>query len=129
MSAMARRCVLIGCVVVAASGCGGSPSGHRAPAVVERSLPIDLYLANLCPAGLTDRKTTTELRRQARVLIREARVHPDWLVEYTYYSEDGADERRLITIRQLAREHLQSLEDQDRNCEPGLQRQLEAVTQ
>jgi hypothetical protein len=61
------------------------------------------------------------------VLLREARDHPNWLVQYTYYDDHGEDERRLITIRQLAKEHLQSIQDEDPDCEPALQRQLEAV--
>lgn len=129
MSAKVSCCALVGWLVAALTACGGSPNGPRAPAPVERRLPIELSLANLCPGTETDLKTVKQLRRQATVLLREARVHPDWLVEYTYYDDHGADDRRLITIRQLAKEHLESITDEDPSCEPGLQRQLEAVTQ
>jgi hypothetical protein len=129
MSAKVRCCALVGCLVAALTACGGSPNGQRAPASVERRLPIELYLANLCPGTETDLKTIKQLRRQATVLLREARLHPDWLVEYTYYYAHDDDVRKLITIRQLAKEHLVSIKDQDPDCEPGLQRQLEAVTQ
>jgi hypothetical protein len=129
MAAKVRCCALAGWLVAALIACGGSPNGQRAPASVERRLPIELYLANLCPGAETDLKTVKRLRRRATVLVREARVHPDWLVEYTYFNDHGDDHRQLITVRQLAKEHLQSIKDEDPNCEPGLQRSLEAVTQ
>jgi hypothetical protein len=128
MSAKGRCAALGGCLVAAVSACGGSPNGQRAPASVERGLPIELYLANLCPDAETDLTTVNQLRRQATVLVQEARMHPDWLVEYTYFNDHGDEDRQLITIRQLAREHLQSIKDEDPNCEPGLQHQLEAAT-
>jgi hypothetical protein len=111
------------------TGCGGAPTGKRAPAALENSLPTELYLANLCPDAETRVKTVARLRRQAQVLVRETRAHPDWLVEYTYFDDHGDDDRRLITIRQLAEEQLQSIKDEDPSCEPALQRELEAVTQ
>jgi hypothetical protein len=122
-----RWAVVMGTLVVALVACGGA-NGHRAPARVEHQLPIALYLSNLCPDAGTNPETVTMLRRQTRVLLREARDHPTWLVQYTYYDDHGEDERRLITIRQLAKEHLQSIKDEDPNCEPALQQQLEAVT-
>jgi hypothetical protein len=114
-------------VVAAASGCEQS-DGNRAPASVERRLPIDLYLANLCPGTETPRRLIRKLRRQADVLLREARAHPNWLVEFTFYNDHGDDETRLITIRQLAGEHLDSIKSHPGPCEPELRQELEAVS-
>jgi hypothetical protein len=129
VSVKALACAALVLLIPALTACGGSSNGQRAPASVERALPIDLYLANLCPDAETDGKIVKKLRRQANALLREARAHPDWLVEFTYYDDHGDDDRELISIRQLAKEHLQSIKDEDPDCEPGLQRQLEAVTQ
>ena len=114
-------------LAILAGGCDGEDS-ERAPTRVEHALPIDLYLANLCPGTETPARIARRLRRKAEVLLTEARDHPYWLVEWTYYNDHGDDEKALITIRQVAREHLESIEDHPGPCEPELRRRLEAVT-
>jgi hypothetical protein len=128
MSSTVRGWAILGALVVTLAGCGGASGGHRAPAHVEQELPLALSLANLCPDAETAPKMIRKLRLQARALLREARDHPSWLVPYVYYDDLGGDQRRLITIRQLAKEHLQAIEDEDPNCEPDLQRRLAVVT-
>jgi hypothetical protein len=114
-------------LAVACDGDGVSDDAERAPAAIERQLPIDLFLANLCPGTETPRRIERRLRRQAQVLLREARDHPDWLVEFTFYDDHGEDVVREITIRQLAEEHLVSIDDHGSPCEPELRAQLEDV--
>jgi len=128
LNAMRTRLLAIAAALVfgAASGCERSED-DRAPASVARQLPIELYLANLCPGTETPARLVRKLRRQAEVLLREAREHPSWLVEFTFYNAHGDDETRDITIRQLAHEHLQSIEDHPGPCEPELRRELEEV--
>jgi hypothetical protein len=115
-------------LLVGASGCE-QDDGDRVPASVERQLPIDLYLANLCPGTETPARLIRKLRRQADVLLREAREHPYWLVEFTFYDDHGDDETTLITVRQLAAEHLDSIKSHPGPCEPELRQELEAVVQ
>ena len=118
--------LLVGMAVLF-TACQEENGGERAPARIERELPIGLYLANLCPGTATPARIVRRLRREAEVLLREAREHPDWLVEYTSHDAHGGDQREMITIRQLAQEHLQSIEDHPGPCEPKLRRQLEVV--
>ncbi len=46
---------------------------------------------------------------------------------YTYHYSDDPDERRDITIRELAQEQLHDLELGGRRCAPDLQRRLRAA--
>jgi hypothetical protein len=126
----ARAVVAVVAMATMATGCAEeSSSGKRAPAAVERQLPTDLYLANLCPRTETPPRIVRRLRRQAEVLLSEARAHPDWLVEWTYYDDHGEDVVREITIRQLAREHLTSIDDHGSPCEPELRARLAEVVE
>jgi hypothetical protein len=103
-------------------------SGSRhAPPELEAQLPIELTLGNLCPGAETPAPTVRMLERQAEVLLREVRAHPDWLVTYTYYYSDTEDpeDKREITIEELAQEQLQDLEDfAPGDCRPDLRRRL-----
>jgi hypothetical protein len=98
----------------------------HAPPALEAQLPIELTLANLCPGAETPPALTRKLKRQAEVLLSELRTHPDWLVTFTYYYSDTEDpeDTRDITIRELAEEELQSLEDGGGDCQPELKRRL-----
>ena len=101
---------------------------ERVPASLERQLPIELSLGNLCPGASTEPQIERRLRRQTRVLIRELGRRPNDLVIYTYYDADSADEdRREITLRELAQEQLSDLEAGGRNCAPELQQRIRAA--
>ena len=53
-------------------------------------------------------------------MLRELRLHPGWLVEYTYRVADGEDETPVtLTVRELAEEQLRELK-----CAPALQRRI-----
>jgi hypothetical protein len=102
--------------------------GEHVPAALERQLPIELSLGNLCPDASSPPGLVRRLRRQSEVLLRELGRRPDDLVTNTYYQADTADEtRRDITIRELAQEQLHDLELGGRRCAPGLQRRLRAA--
>jgi hypothetical protein len=102
--------------------------GEHVPASLERQLPIEYSLGNLCPDASTPPQLVRRLRRQTEVLIRELGRRPDDLVTYTYYDAHSADEdRRDITIRELAEEQLDDLETGGRNCAPDLQRRIRAA--
>lgn len=102
--------------------------GQHVPASLERRLPIRLSLGNLCPDASTEPRIERRLRAQTEVLIRELERRPDDLVTYTYYDAHSADEdRRAITLRELAQEQLSDLETGGRNCAPDLQRRLRAA--
>jgi hypothetical protein len=95
--------------------------GSHVPAAVQRQLPIEMSLGNLCPGASTPDKLERDIRRRAEVLIRELQRRPNDLVSYTYYYSDGADdERRDITVRELAEEQLADLESGGPNCAPEL---------
>jgi len=51
------------------------------------------------------------VRQPNPLLVRESRRCPHHLVTYTYYSAHGGhDERRDITVRELAEEQLKDME-------------------
>ena len=80
------------------------------PRAVQRQLPLDVSLGNLCPGAETPGPLRRDIEHRAEVLLRELDRHPDWLVTYTYYYADSPDsERRDITVRELAEEELRDL--------------------
>ncbi len=81
-----------------------SRRGPHVPASVQSQLPTEISLGNLCPGTQTSADLEQDVRRRAEVLIRELRERPTHLVTYTYSFSDGDDERRDITIRELAEE-------------------------
>jgi hypothetical protein len=102
--------------------------GEHVPASLERRLPIELSLGNLCPGAGTEPRLERELRQQTEVLIRELGRRPDDLVTYTYHDAHSADDdRREITIRELAEEQLSDLETGGPNCAPELERRIRAA--
>jgi hypothetical protein len=102
--------------------------GEHVPASLERQLPIEASLGNLCPGAESDPEFVRRLRRQTDVLIRELERRPDDLVTYTYYDADSADEdRREITIRELAEEQLADIESGGPRCVPELERRIRAA--
>lgn len=62
-------------------------------------------------------------------MVKLLRRRPNHLVTYTYYYEEGDDERRHITIKELAEEQLKDLEDGGPGCAPKLKRQIQAALQ
>ena len=99
--------------------------GPPLPASVQSQLPTEISLGNLCPGAETPARAEQDIRRRAEVLIRELRRRPTHLVTYTYYSAHGDDdERREITIRELAEEQLKDMESNGPNCDPDLERRL-----
>jgi hypothetical protein len=48
-------------------------------------------------------------------------------VTYTYYSSDDPQERRDITIRELAEEQLEDIESNGPDCDPELERRIRAA--
>jgi hypothetical protein len=80
------------------------------PATVQRQLPLDVSLGNLCPGAETPGPLRRDIERRAEVLLRELDRHPDWLVTNTYYPAESPDvEHRDITVRELAEEQLRDL--------------------
>jgi len=104
-----------------------SQRGPHVPASVQRELPTKLSLGNLCPGAESDPAVERDVRRSAEVLIRELRRRPDDLVTYTFYFSDDPEERRDITIRQLAEEQLDDIESGGPNCIPELERRIRAA--
>jgi hypothetical protein len=110
------------------AGAETAERGEHVPAALERQLPIELSLGNLCPGAESDMELVRDLRRRTDVLIRELGRRPNDLVTYTYYYSHSADEDvRDITVRELAEEQLADLESGGRNCAPELQRELRAA--
>ena len=104
-----------------------SKRGPHVPASVQRELPTELSLGNLCPGAESDPVVERDVRRRAEVLIRELRRHPDHLVTYTYYYSDEPEERRDITVRELAEEQLADIESGGPDCDPKLERRIRAA--
>jgi hypothetical protein len=99
--------------------------GPHVPASVQRQLPTNISLGNLCPGASTPKDVERDIRSKAEVLLRELDEHPQHTVTRTaYYSDGGGSEREDITIRQLAQEQLDDLESGGRGCDPELQRRL-----
>jgi hypothetical protein len=110
--------------------CGDSEPPGVVPDEVQAQLPLTLSLGNLCRGAETPPELAPELRGGARLMIRELRRHPDWLVTYTYYYEDAPEgERKEITVRKLAEEQLADLRSGSAaglgKCSPDLQREIE----
>lgn len=103
--------------------------GSHVSAAVQAQLPIKLSLANLCPHSETPGALRRELRRSAQLMINLLQRRPNDLVAYTYYYEDAPDDRRNITIKELAEEQLENLEDGGGDCAPQLKRQIRAALQ
>ena len=102
--------------------------GEHVPASLERQLPIKASLGNLCPGAESDPEFERQLRRQTEVLIRELERRPNDLVTYTYYDAHSADQdRRDITIRELAEEQLADIESGGPRCVPELERRIRAA--
>jgi hypothetical protein len=102
--------------------------GEHVPASLERQLPIEYSLGNLCPGAETDAQLLRRIRREAEVLIRELGRRPDDLVTYTYHDAHSAEEdRREITLRELAEEQLADIESGGPGCAPELERRLRAA--
>lgn len=101
--------------------------GPHVPSSVQRALPTETSLGNLCSAVEVDpdRRMLADVRRRAETLVRELRRNPQHTVTYTYYWSDGPDERRDITVRELAEEQLDDLDGG--GCEPELRRRLRAL--
>ncbi|HWM08741.1 MAG TPA: hypothetical protein VNO82_05340 [Solirubrobacteraceae bacterium] len=98
--------------------------GPHVPASVQRELPTDVSLGNLCPGAESDREFEDDVRRRAEVLIRELRRNPDHVVTDTVYYSHGGDEERDITIRDLAEDQLADIESGGPNCAPELERRI-----
>jgi hypothetical protein len=101
--------------------------GPHVPASVQRELPTELSLGNLCPGAEPSGELERDVRRRAETLIRELRARPDHLVTYTFYDAHGPDEQREITIHELAEEQLADIESGGPNCAPELERRIRAA--
>jgi hypothetical protein len=100
--------------------------GPHVPASVQRQLPTDVSLGNLCP-GASDPSFERDVRRRAEVLIRELRRRPNDVVTEVSSFSDGSDERRDITVRELAEEQLADMESPASDCDPELRRRIRAA--
>lgn len=78
--------------------------GPHVAAGVQARLPTELSLGNLCPHTETPGALRRELRSGAQLMVKLLRRRPNDLVTYTYYYEAGDDERRHMTIKELAEE-------------------------
>jgi hypothetical protein len=96
---------------------------------VQKQLPLDVSLGNLCPGAETPPHFARELRRKAETLLREIAANPNSLVTYTFYIEEEGPTPRVITVREVAELQLNDLRDGavDGSCAPELQRRLEAA--
>jgi hypothetical protein len=102
--------------------------GEHVPAALEQQLPIEYSLGNLCPGAGSPPELERRIRRETEVLIRELGRRPHDLVTYTYYDAHSADEdRREITLRELAEEQLADIESGGPNCVPDLERRIRAA--
>jgi hypothetical protein len=101
--------------------------GPHVPPSVQARLPIELSLGNLCPEAQTPADVERDIRRRTDALIRELRRRPNHLVTFTYSYSDTPDERRDITLRELAEEGLADLESGGPNCDPELERRIRAA--
>lgn len=90
--------------VVGTVGAVRHATAERLPAAMQRQLPIEYSLGNLCPNAQTPRGLELRIRRQAEVLLRELKLRPDALLSYTYEYEDRDPETKDITVRALAEE-------------------------
>jgi hypothetical protein len=93
-------------------------------------MPLDVSLGNLCPGAETPPALTRELMKKTDVLLRELRVRPDYLVTYTFYTEEEGARRQSITVREAAEIQLEELKAGASGlgtCAPDLQEQLEAA--
>jgi hypothetical protein len=127
-------CRFLPCVVVGvlALGCSGEDESEprQLPLSIQRQLPLDLSLGNLCPGAETPPELARELRRKAEVLLRELRLHPDFLVTYTFFTEEEGQVRESVTVRDVAELQLDDLKSGGSNlgeCAPELQERLETA--
>ncbi len=104
-----------------AAGCGAHRGAH-VPPEVQKSLPVDYSLGNLCPGAETSPALARRIAATADALIRELHRRPDDLVTYTFEYEDADSQTRDITVRELAREQLGDLD-----CDPRLKRRIQAA--
>jgi hypothetical protein len=97
---------------------------HVSPAI-EATLPTRRYLTDMCVDGETSRRPDPGLTSQARALLREVERRPQELISWTFFSAHSGDQdRREITIHQLAEIQADSLNDGFATCAPALARQL-----
>jgi hypothetical protein len=127
-----RQPIAIGLLALALVSVGSTvfqwvDRGPHVPASVQRELPTEISLGNLCPGASTPGEVEQDVRRRAETLIRELRARPDHLVTYTFYDAHGPDEQHDITIRELAEEQLGDLESGGPNCAPELERRIRAA--
>jgi hypothetical protein len=129
VSRMPRVLILLAFAAVFGLGCSGEESeAPHLPQSVQRQLPIELTLGNLCPGAETPRWLVRDLRRRAEVLLRELRERPDFLVTDIVYYEDGEEERQIVTVRELAERQLLDLREGRSDlgeCSPDIQRRLD----
>lgn len=97
--------------------------GPHVPDHVQAQLPTEISLGNLCAGDEIPPAIERDIRRRARVLLRELRLRPDHLATYTFYYADDPEERRDITIRALARLQLEDLESGG-DCDRELERRI-----
>jgi hypothetical protein len=76
--------------------------GPHVPPSIQRRLPTDISLGNLCPGAETPPDVERDVRRRA-------------------------DEQRDITIRELAQTQLEDMESSGSRCDPELERRLRAA--
>jgi hypothetical protein len=122
--AIALSCFAVALVPAAWAAVETARRGPHVPPSVQRRLPTDISLGNLCPGAETPARVEADVRRRAEVLIRELHRRPAATVTYTEYFSDGGDERRDITIHDLAEQQLEDMESNGPGCDPELERRL-----
>jgi hypothetical protein len=128
-----RRCLASLAVIgILATGCSdeGDSEARHLPIAVQRQLPLDVSLGNLCPGAETPPSLTRALMQKANVLPRELRARPDFLVTYTFFTEEEGPLRRSVTVREVAELQLEDLRDGASDlgaCAPKVQEKLEAA--
>jgi hypothetical protein len=113
-----------------AAGCSGegdSDADHLPPSV-QRQLPLDISLGNLCPGAETPPELVRDLRRKAEALLAQLHANPDALVSYTFYTEEEGPIRQDIPVHEVAELQLDDLRSGSSDlgeCAPDLQGRLE----
>lgn len=125
-----RRLLLSLVLAQLAAGCSGdgNSEAERLAPSVQRQLPLDISLGNLCPGAETPPELVRELRRRADELLAQLRANPDTLVSYTFYTEEEGPIREDIPVREVAELQLDELRSGSSDlgeCAPDLQRRLE----
>jgi hypothetical protein len=109
---------------LAFTGCAGLGASRHVPQSTQAQLPIHDSLAEVCSGKRLSKARAERLRQEGKTLVRELRVHPDWLVTVTrIHSDPGPGNPRYfpqdITVHELAADEIFGT-----GCMPALRSKL-----